>query len=169
VDGRRTRARAGGIIAGAAALAAADFALKTAVATPSLFLHERSPAWTALSGALLLACIATARIDSTLLSVAAGVTAGGVVGNAISWLVHDGNVPNPLFANIGAGIAFNLADVFVVAGLIGQAAALAEYLVRPGNRRCPQRDSNPRYGLERAVTWAASRWGRPDEDICRRA
>jgi hypothetical protein len=24
---------------------------------------------------------------------------------------------------------------------------------------CPQRDSNPRYGLERAVTWAASRWG----------
>ena len=26
-------------------------------------------------------------------------------------------------------------------------------------RRCPQRDSNPRYSLERAVTWAASRWG----------
>ncbi len=25
--------------------------------------------------------------------------------------------------------------------------------------RCPQRDSNPRYGLERAATWAASRWG----------
>ena len=24
---------------------------------------------------------------------------------------------------------------------------------------CPQRDSNPRYSLERAVTWAASRWG----------
>jgi hypothetical protein len=25
---------------------------------------------------------------------------------------------------------------------------------------CPQRDSNPRYSLERAVTWTASRWGR---------
>ncbi len=25
---------------------------------------------------------------------------------------------------------------------------------------CPQRDSNPRYHLERVVTWAASRWGR---------
>src|SRR5579862_4081111 len=24
---------------------------------------------------------------------------------------------------------------------------------------CPQRDSNPRYGLERAATWTASRWG----------
>ena len=24
---------------------------------------------------------------------------------------------------------------------------------------CPQQDSNPRYGLERAGTWAASRWG----------
>jgi hypothetical protein len=140
VDGRRIGARAGGIIAGAAALAAADFAFKVAVATPSLFLHERSPAWTALSGALLVACIATVRIDSTLLSVAAGVTAGGVVGNAISWLVHDGNVPNPLFADIGAGIAFNLADVFVVAGLVGQAAALAECLAR--RRRGPRPRGN---------------------------
>jgi hypothetical protein len=25
--------------------------------------------------------------------------------------------------------------------------------------RCPQRDSNPCYGLERAATWTASRWG----------
>src|SRR5579862_75293 len=25
---------------------------------------------------------------------------------------------------------------------------------------CPQRDSNPCYGLERAATWTASRWGR---------
>src|SRR3954471_1070935 len=24
---------------------------------------------------------------------------------------------------------------------------------------CPQRDSNPRYHLERVATWAASRWG----------
>src|SRR3954452_151109 len=31
---------------------------------------------------------------------------------------------------------------------------------RDGARgRCPQRDSNPRCGLERAVTWTASRWG----------
>ena len=29
---------------------------------------------------------------------------------------------------------------------------------------CPQRDSNPRYHLERVATWAASRWGRPSED-----
>src|SRR5262245_53412717 len=28
--------------------------------------------------------------------------------------------------------------------------------------RCPQRDSNPCYGLERAATWTASRWGRRD-------
>jgi hypothetical protein len=26
--------------------------------------------------------------------------------------------------------------------------------------KCPQRDSNPRYHLERVATWAASRWGR---------
>ena len=29
---------------------------------------------------------------------------------------------------------------------------------------CPQRDSNPRYHLERVATWAASRWGRRAED-----
>jgi hypothetical protein len=31
-------------------------------------------------------------------------------------------------------------------------------------RECPQRDSNPRYHLERVATWAASRWGRPTQD-----
>jgi hypothetical protein len=30
--------------------------------------------------------------------------------------------------------------------------------------RCPQRDSNPRYHLERVATWAASRWGRPTQN-----
>jgi hypothetical protein len=34
---------------------------------------------------------------------------------------------------------------------------------------CPQRDSNPRYHLERVATWAASRWGRPGEDSCGRS
>ena len=29
---------------------------------------------------------------------------------------------------------------------------------------CPQRDSNPRYHLERVATWAASRWGRRSQD-----
>jgi Phage integrase family len=34
--------------------------------------------------------------------------------------------------------------------------------------QCPQRDSNPRYGLERAVTWTASRWGPGGgKDSCR--
>src|SRR4029078_12108156 len=34
---------------------------------------------------------------------------------------------------------------------------------------CPQRDSNPRYHLERVATWAASRWGRRGEDSCGRS
>ena len=33
---------------------------------------------------------------------------------------------------------------------------------------CPQRDSNPRYSLERAVTWAASRWGPASRVLARR-
>src|SRR3712207_3461842 len=98
VGSRRTSARACAIVVGAAALAAADLTLKAAVTTPSLVLHERSWAWIALSFALLVACLASARIDSPLLAVAAGVTAGGVLGNGISWLVYDGRIPDPLLA-----------------------------------------------------------------------
>jgi lipoprotein signal peptidase len=135
VDASRTTARAAAIVAGAAALAAADLALKAAVATPSAYQHARSPAWAALSLALLAACIAAARVDSSLLAVASGVTAGGVCGNGVSWLVHDGSVPDPLFVDFGGGIAFNLADAFVVAGLLAQVAALAHYAGRRHAKR----------------------------------
>ena len=43
------------------------------------------------------------------------------------------------------------------------------YFRSSADRRCPQRDSNPRYHLERVATWAASRWGRPREDSCGRS
>lgn len=132
----KSTARIGAIAAGTAALAAADLAVKAAVATPSFFLHERSAAWAALSGALLVACVVAARMDSTLLSVATGLTAGGVVGNGISWLVQDGGVPDPLFVDVGGGLAFNLADVFVVVGLIGQVAALAHHVLGATRRSC---------------------------------
>src|SRR5204863_3564513 len=33
-----------------------------------------------------------------------------------------------------------------------------------GKWECPQRDSNPRYHVERVATWAASRWGRPGQN-----
>src|SRR6266571_2708452 len=36
--------------------------------------------------------------------------------------------------------------------------------VRIFGGECPQRDSNPRYHLERVATWAASRWGRPAQN-----
>lgn len=64
------------------------------------------------------------------LAVAAGVTAGGVIGNAISWFLHDGRVPDPLFLPVGGGVAFNLADVFVIVGLVGGIAALVGHHVR---------------------------------------
>lgn len=36
-------------------------------------------------------------------------------------------------------------------------------------RWCPQGDSNPRFGLERATSWTARRWGRHEKDfiMCR--
>ena len=126
--------RAGAILLSAAVLAGADLALKSTLSTPSLLMHERAPAWTVLSGVLFFACVLAARIDSMPLAVAAGLTAGGVVGNGISWFLHDGRVPDPLFLHIGGGVAFNLADVFVIAGLTGLIAALIGHHVRQRRR-----------------------------------
>ena len=33
------------------------------------------------------------------------------------------------------------------------------------NQKCPQGNSNPRFGLERAASWATRRWGLADENF----
>lgn len=58
------------------------------------------------------------RIPSWPVALGAGVAAGGAIGNLVSGIVWWGSgVPDPLVLQGAAGgIAFNLADVFVLTG-----------------------------------------------------
>jgi hypothetical protein len=122
------------IVVGAVGLAAVDLAVKTGLPTSPWLLHERSIGWVVLSAALVAGCLALARVPSRFVAVAAGLSAAGALGNLISAMGHEGAVPDPLLLGGAAnGVAFNLADVFVVLGLLGLVPALVATSVQ--NRR----------------------------------
>jgi lipoprotein signal peptidase len=107
----------------ASALTAADLghkALALADGGGGVLADERSLLY-ALGAPLaaLVLGLALAATRSLLLAAAGAVVVAGALANAVSlalWPSYDG-VPNPFFAgNEVRGIAFNLADVFLVAG-----------------------------------------------------
>jgi hypothetical protein len=109
------RARAGIVLVTALALATADLVMKAAVATDPSFVHHRSHAWVEVSVGLFLVGLLLARLPSRLLATGAGVFTGGLLGNLASAAMHGGAVPNPF---VVGDVAFNLADVFVLAGIV---------------------------------------------------
>ena len=128
-------------------LALLDFAVKERLPTSEWLLHERSAAWVGLSVALLVGCSALAALSSRVVAAMASVTAGGALGNLIS-VGQRGAVPNPLHIGGSSGIAFNLADVFVVGGLLLLVVALASISVRHRDRLIP-----PRRWEKKLVRW----------------
>jgi lipoprotein signal peptidase len=66
-------------------------------------------------------------LPSRLVATSAGVVAGGVLGNLVSAREHGGRVPNPIVAG---SFAFNLADIFVLAGVPVMVFALARVSIR---------------------------------------
>ena len=128
-------------------LAFLDLAVKERLPTSEWLLHERSAAWVAASTALLLACFAIAWLSSLKVAVMAALTAGGALGNLVS-VTRDGAVPNPLHVGGSNGIVFNLADVFVVGGLLLLVVALMSASVRNRDRLIP-----PRQWEQRLVRW----------------
>jgi lipoprotein signal peptidase len=82
------------------------------------FHHARTPYVTIVMAALIAALVLLVpRLPSNVAAVGAGVACGGALGNLVSLLAWAQGVPDP-FVVVGAthGLAFNLADLFAVAG-----------------------------------------------------
>jgi hypothetical protein len=122
-------------------LAAADIATKEYVPTPDVALHPRSLAWAVGSIVLIAAAVPLLRLPSWSVAIAAGVMAGGTLGNLVSAFVYGGNVPNPIL--IGnyedRGIAFNLADLFTFFGILALTVSLVAVAIRHRDRLLPPR------------------------------
>jgi lipoprotein signal peptidase len=133
MDVRRRRAVAGVL---AVACAAVDLALKAGL--EGTVRHPRSAGVVVLSlavAALLLALVP--RFPSRTAAIAAGVGAGGAIGNALSAWAFSGGVPDPLLlSRDGIYVAFNLADVFALVSAFALISAAGVYVLRnPGALR----------------------------------
>jgi hypothetical protein len=128
---RRLQMRVAVVLAVAVPLATADLVLKGMRPTPTWAWHERSYAWLLLCVVVLACLLGLLRVPSLLVPPAAGILAGGVLGNALSAAWNDLAVPNPIVVTEGrAVIAFNLADVWVMSGLLALFSVVAVWLVQ---------------------------------------
>lgn len=95
--------------------------------------HARSPTWALGIGAGIALMLALSRNVAGISLIVAGAT-----GNLVSW-ADDGKVPNYMTAVVGdRWIAFNLADVSIVVGLLTVISTLvirAEYQIRGSSTR----------------------------------
>jgi hypothetical protein len=128
-----------GILLGIAVpLAAADLLVKASEPTAPWAYHQRSYGWLALSMSLFALLAATTRIRSIVVALAAGVLAGGLLGNSLSAAWNDMTVANPLvIAGDRSAIAFNLADVWALAGIVLLVVAIGFWLIRNRDRLPP--------------------------------
>ena len=130
----------------AALLASADLAHKTAFSTPPWGYHSRSDEWLALVALVVGGCLLLARVPSWAVASAAGILAGGASGNALSAVHSDEGVPNPIVVGgSNVMVAFNLADVFTLAGILLLTSVLVVVTIDHRERLLP-----PRAALRRA-------------------
>ena len=97
----------------AAPLALVDLAQK---ATEPVYGHPRGLGYALVALVLCASIFAfVPRVPSHVLAIAGGLAAAGALGNLVSALAWRNGVPNPI---VGGGIAFNLADVWTLAGAL---------------------------------------------------
>ena len=123
-----TTVRTRRLVAAAAAVlvAAVDLGQKL-IGGPALH-HERSIRAVAVMGLVAFGLVAVVPgIRSLPVVLGAGIAAGGAIGNLVSALAWSAGVPDPLVLR---NFAFNLADVFVLAGDALLLTSAAVYALR---------------------------------------
>ena len=117
----------------AAPLALVDLAQKT---SEPVYGHPRGLGYVAIALVLCAAIFAfVPRVPSRVLAIAGGIAAAGALGNVVSALAWRNGVPNPI---VRGDIAFNLADVWTLAGACSLVVGAAVYALRnPGVLRRP--------------------------------
>jgi hypothetical protein len=108
-------------------LAGIDLTVKASVTTTAWDFHQRSFTWSVMAIVFLVVLLSVSVLPSKLVATASAIVAGGVLGNVVSARLHGGSVPNPL---IVGNVAFNPADVFVLAGLPVLTFALARVAIK---------------------------------------
>ncbi len=142
-------------------LAALDIWVKATVPTEPWAYHTRSYGWLALSLGVLAAMMLISQVPSTVVAAAAGVLAAGVLGNGLSAAWNGMEVPNPLVVDSDRAIvAFNLADVWALTGIVLLVVALGTWLVRNRDRIPPTADVRSSRGVALRRLFE-SRDGRP--------
>ncbi len=112
-------------------LTAVDQWVKLTVSTPYWAVHHRSDLWFTGSCVLLVAIVPLTRVPSRAVAIAAGIFAGGVLGNLLSASTDGLYVPNPIIIMHGmGGVAFNPADTFILVGNLALTMALIAVCVR---------------------------------------
>ena len=115
----------------AVSFAAIDLAHKSL--STAEFHHARTPLVALVMCAVIAALVMLVpRVPSNTAAVGAGVACGGALGNLVSLLAWAQGVPDPLVVTSGlhGGLAFNLADLFAVAGDALLLSAVAVYGLR---------------------------------------
>lgn len=111
-------------------LLVADLWLKAAATTPPWAYHERSLGWVLMCLTLVPGLVLVTRIPAPLVPPAAGVLLAGVLGNVSSAAWNNFEVPNPiLIRGDGTLLAFNLADLYTLVGVILLVSAVCGWLV----------------------------------------
>jgi hypothetical protein len=129
------------MLAFALPLAAVDLITKALLPTEDWAYHQRSPAWGLLCCIVLVGLLVVCRVPTLLVPPATGFLMAGVVGNGLSAVLNGFVVPNPLVIEGNQSVvAFNLADVWAVVGILSLMVVIAVWLIRnrhllPSRRR----------------------------------
>ena len=139
------------MLTGAVALAAVDLSVNSTLADTAPLYHHRSSSWAALCVVVFVAALGISRLPSLGVKVGAVLLCGGLLGNLVSAHQHAGSVPDPLWIGTrDAGLAFNLADVYTLTGIVVLIAAVMALAVRHRDRFSPP---------SRAERWLLRRLG----------